>query len=214
MSVTKGLNTGRNLVGTLALGVLMVGVGNADQHALANSVNQAVSEVNATNAQLAETMKSLNALMATPSGKDLRPAYHAYVQDVEKTRQAADITRRRYEQMNADSERYFSTWKADNRKISNKDIRTKANERLEEVRKHYKSTVASLKAAAEKFNPFLSDLTDIQRALSNDLTGKGLASVSETVKKANYDHDQVQAEINTAAIHLNAMRETLLPVAA
>jgi hypothetical protein len=214
MSVIKGLNTGRQLVGTLALGVLLAGASGAKQHALANSVNEAAAEVNATNAQLAETMKSLNALMATPSGHDLRPAYQAYIHNVEKTRQAADITKRRYEQMNADSDNYFSTWKAENRKIANKDIRTKANERLEEVKKHYKSTVESLKAAAEKFNPFLSDLTDIQRALSNDLTGKGLASVSDTVKKANYDHDQVKAEIHTAAVHLDAMRATLLPIAA
>ena len=77
----------------------------------------------------------------------------------------------------------------------------------------YKGAVASLKAAAEKFNPFLSDLSDIQKALSNDLTSKGLASVGDTVKKANFDHDQVQTEISGAAAHLNAIRTALLPVA-
>jgi ABC-type transporter Mla subunit MlaD len=213
MSFTKGRNTGRQLVGTLALGMLMAAAGSAGQQTLANSVNEAIAEVNATNAQLAETMKSLNALMATSSGNDLRPAYHAYVQNVEKTRQAADTTKHRYEQMNADSNNYFSTWKDDNGKIANKDIRAKANQRLEEVKKDYKSSVASLKAAAEKFNPFLSDLADVQKALSNDLTGKGIASVSDTVRKANFDHDQVQTEINAAATHLNAIRTALLPVA-
>jgi SMC interacting uncharacterized protein involved in chromosome segregation len=158
-------------------------------------------------------MKSLNALMASRPGEDLRPAYQAYVQNVEKTRQAADTTRRRYEQMNADSNNYFSTWRADNRKIANRDIRAKANQRLEQVRQEYRGSVASLKAAAEQFRPFLSDLTDIQTALSNDLTGKGLSSLSATAKKANFDHDQVQREINEAASHLNAMRTALLPVA-
>ncbi len=213
MYFTKGLNTGRQVAGTLLLGVLMAVACNAGQLALANSVNEAIAEVNATNAQLAETMKSVNALMATGSGKDLRPAYQTYVQNVEKTRQAADTTKHRYEQMNADSKNYFSTWKDDNGKISNKDIRTKANQRLEEVKGDYKSAVESLKSAAEKFNPFLSDLSDIQRALSNDLTSKGLASVGDTVKKANFDHDQVQTETNGAAAHLNAIRTALLPVA-
>ncbi len=213
MSFTKGLNTGRQLAGTLALGILMAGVSNAGQLALANSINDAIAEVNSTNAQLAETMKSVNALMATGSGKDLRPAYQAYVQNVEKTRQSADTTKHRYEQMNADSKNYFSTWKDDNGKISNKDIRTKANQRLDEVKEDYKNAVANLKGAAEKFNPFLSDLSDIQRALSNDLTSKGLASVGDTVKKANFDHDQVQTEISGAATHLNAIRTALLPIA-
>ena len=213
MSFTKTLNTGRQLVGTLALVVLMAAAANADQHGLANSVNEAVAEVNATNAQLAETTKSLNALMATGSGKDLRPAYQGYVQNVEKTRQAADKTKRRYEQMNAASNSYFSTWEADNGKIANQDIQKKANQRLEEVKRDYMSSVGSLQAAADKFNPFLSDLTDIQTALSNDLTSKGLASVSETVKKANFDHDQVQTHISAATLHLNATRAALLPVA-
>ena len=213
MSVTKGLIAGGQLIGTLALGMLMATAANAGQETLANAVNNAIAEVNATNAQLSETMKSLNALMASRPGEDLRPAYQAYVQNVEKTRQAADTTRRRYEQMNADSNNYFSTWRADNRKIANRDIRAKANQRLEQVRQEYRGSVASLKAAAEQFRPFLSDLTDIQTALSNDLTGKGLSSLSATAKKANFDHDQVQREINEAASHLNAMRTALLPVA-
>jgi hypothetical protein len=213
MSFTEGLITGRQLFGTTALGLLMVATSIAGQHELASSVNDALAEVNATNAQLGETMKSLNALMATPSGQDLRPAYQAYVQNIDKTRQAAETTKHRYEQMNADSNKYFSTWKSDNGKIGDKDIRTNANKRLEEVKQHYKSTVANLKAAAETFKPFLADLTDVQTALSNDLTGKGLGSVGATVKKANFDQQQVQAEINGAAQHLNAMRTALLPVA-
>jgi hypothetical protein len=213
MSLTDKLMTSRQLLGPLALGVFMVVVSNAGQQQLANAVNDATAEVNATNAQLAETMKSLNALMATPAGEDLRPAYQAYVQNVDKTRQAAETTRRRYEQMNADSNSYFSTWKDDNGKIANKDIRQNANQRLESVRQEYKGTVASLKAAAERFKPFLSDLTDVQTALSNDLTGKGLGSLSATVKKVNFDHEPVQTEINNAARHLKTMRTALLPVA-
>lgn len=115
--------------------------------------------------------------------------------------------------MNAASDNYFSTWKADNNKIANKEIRKNANERIEQVKVEYKGAVASLKAAAAQFKPFLSDLTDVQTALSNDLTGKGLGSISATVKRANFDHDQVQAEINGAAAHLNSVRIALLPVA-
>lgn len=71
--------------------MLMTGASYADQHALANSVKDAITEVNATNAQLAQTMKALNTLMATRAGQDLRPAYQAYVQNVDKTRNDGDI---------------------------------------------------------------------------------------------------------------------------
>ena len=152
-------------------------------------------------------------LLATRPGRDLRPAYQAYGENVEKTRKAAETTRRRFEQMNADSARYFSGWKSDNEKISNKQMRKTANQRLEAVQKDYKNSAASLEAAAAKFKPFVSDLADIQTTLANDLTGKGIATVKEAANRANADHAGVLREVQSAATHLNATRTALLPLA-
>jgi len=198
---------------TLGLAMIFAAVSNAGQEALAKSVNDALAEVNATKAQLAQTMQSLNTLLTTKPGGDLRPAYQAYISDVAKTKQAAATTRERAGQMNGDSATYFSSWKADNEKISNDDIRATSNKRLEQTQKDYQSSVESLEAAARAFSPFMSDLTDIQTALSNDLTAKGVMAAKGHVSKANHDHDQVQTEIDHAIQHLNNTRRDLMPIA-
>jgi hypothetical protein len=75
------------------------------------------------------------------------------------------------------------------------------------------SSIASLQAASDKFTPFLSDLSDIQTALSNESTAKGLKAAKGVFEKANHDHGEVQKEIGTAIRHLTATQLALSPVA-
>jgi len=213
MSLNKRLITVRRVALALGLATLMGATGYADQEALMKSVGDAVSEVSATKGQLAATMSSLNSLLATKPGDDLRPAYQAYVDNVGKTKQAAATNQQRVDQMNNDSANYFSSWKSDNDKISEAQLRKVATHRLEQVQKNYANSLASLQAASAKFTPFLSDLGDIQTALSNDLTAKGLKAAKGVFEKANHDHGEVQKEINNAMRHLAATQTALSPVA-
>jgi len=213
MSLTERLITGRGLALTFGLATLMAATGYADQEALRKSVGDALTEINATKSQLAATMSSLNALLATKTGDDLRPAYQAYVDNVDKTKLIAATTKQRVDQMNAHSANYFYGWKSDNDQISNPQLQKVANHRLEQVQKNYANSVASLQAASDKFTPFLSDLGDIQTALSNDLTAKGLKAAKGVFEKANHDHGEVQKEISTAMRHLMATQTALSPVA-
>jgi molecular chaperone GrpE (heat shock protein) len=212
MSMSERSIKGR-LALTLGSAMLITATGYTDQEALVNSVGDALTEVNATKSQLAATMSSLNALLATKPGDDLRPAYEAYVDNVDKTKRAAATTQQRVDQMNNDSANYFSSWKSDNDNISNSQLQKVANHRLEQVQKNYANAIASLQAASDKFTPFLSDLSDIQTALSNDLTAKGLKAAKGVFEKANHDHGEVQKEIGTAIRHLTATQLALSPVA-
>jgi len=214
MSWTESFITGRRLALTFGLATLMAASCYANQDALVKSVGDALAEGTATRNQLDATMASLNKLLATPPGNDLRPAYQAYVENVDKTKQDAGITRKRVDQMNADSANYFGTWKSDNEAISNEKLRKVSNKRLETVQKDYRSSLASLQGAAAKFTPFLSDLSDIQTALSNDLTANGLKAAKGVFKKANKDHSEVRKEIDKSTHTFQAMQTNLMPVAA
>jgi hypothetical protein len=213
MSLPENLIAGRNLLLIVGLAALITVTAYADQQDLLKSVGDALTEGNATKSQLAATVSSLNALQATKPGEDLRPAYQAYVENVDKTKQAAEVTKQRVDKMNADSATYFSSWKADNEKINNADLRKVAMKRLENVQKDYQKSVASLQAASAKFTPFISDLSDIQTALSNDLTANGLKAAKDVFKKANKAHGEVQKNIEAAIQHLTATQTALAPVA-
>jgi hypothetical protein len=206
-------NVGRRLALTIGMATMMAATCFADQAALIKSVGDALTEGNATKSQLAATMASLNTLLASKPGEDMRPAYQAYVENVAKTKSDAGVTKARVDQMNGESANYFSTWKSDNETISNADLKKVATKRLNTVQKDYKSSLASLQMASGHFAPFLSDLTDIQTALSNDLTPNGLKAAKGVFKKANKDHAAVQKEIDKAITHLRATQTSLLPVA-
>jgi len=211
--VYKRLIIGYRLALAIGLSTLVAATGYAGQDELMKSIGDALTEGMATRAQLGTTLGALNALLATKPGGDLKPAYQAYVSQTEKTKAAAEITRQRAAQMNSDSVQYFSSWRSDNQKIANQKLRNVATKRLKEVQKDYKSALDSLDAASTKFAPFLSDLADIETALSNDLTAKGLKAAKGVFNKANRDHGEVQREIVKAIQHLMATKASLSPTA-
>ena len=213
MELGKSLIMVRLLALTLGLSTLIATAGYAGQEELMKSVGDALAEGNATKSQLAMTMGSLNALLATNPGGDLRPAYQAYVENAEKTKKDAESTRQRVAQMNSDSTKYFSEWRIDNQKIANGKLRKVAIKRLEQVKNDYQKSLESLDRASGRFVPFITDLADIQTALSNDLTAQGLKAAKNVFKKANNDHSEVQKEINAAIQHLAATQAALSPTA-
>jgi len=213
MSLKQRLSGARRLALTIGLATTMAATGFAGQEALMKSVGDALGEANATKSQLAATMGALNALLATKPGGDLRPAYQTYIENVDKTKKDATITKARFDQMNGDSASYFNSWKSDNQSIKNAKLRKVADKRLAAVQKDYRSALAALQGASAKFTPFLSDLNDIQTALSNDLTANGLKAAKGVFKQANKDHKNVQTEVTKALQHLGAMQAALAPVA-
>jgi hypothetical protein len=213
MSLTEGSSTRRRLALAVGLTALMATTGYT-QEALVKDVGDTLTEVNVIKAQLAATASSLNALLAVKPGEDLRPAYQAYSDDVDKTKQAAATTKERGTRMDADAASYFSTWKADNDRISNAELKKAATKRLGQVQNDYSSSVASLRAAGSEFGPFLADLGDIHTVLSNDLTASGLKGAEGVIKKAKRGHAEVQKQIDAAVKHLTATQKALSPVAA
>jgi hypothetical protein len=67
----------------------------------------------------------------------------------------------------------------------------------------------SLVQAADKFKPFLSDLSDIQKALSTDVTEGGVKALRSTVKSANWNHRFVDKAINSALKEMKTMEKAL-----
>jgi len=210
---STGIRNLRRVAITLGVCLFAAVNGFAGQEQLLGSITETVNETKATQDQLAATMNSLNALQNAPAGTDMRPLYQDYVANVDKTKAAAETTRKRAEQMQGSSANYFGSWKSDNDGISNAEVRKNSNKRLDTVQKSYGNSVVSLQAAAAKFNPFISDLTDIQTALSNDLTPKGLKSSEKIFKHANKTHADVQKEIGKGLGELQKTQLDLNPVA-
>src|SRR5688572_23928462 len=180
----------------------------ASQEQLATSIHDAHAEAIGTGEQLKSTMNALNALTKQSKG-DLRPAYDRFVAETAKTRAAAAETRKRVQWMAGDGRKYFTDWQNTVNGISNESLRKKAQKRLDAVKESYGKVETKLGTASEKFVPFLSDLEDIQKALSTDVTAGGVKAIRSTVKSANWNHQYVNDAINAARKEMDKMEKAL-----
>jgi len=193
---------------TLAITTLLVATTGFSQQQLATSIKEVHAETTRTSDQLKATLTALTELTKQKQG-DLRPAYNIYCSEVAKTEAAAARTKTRIQWMAGDGRKYFQDWQDTIKGIANESLRKKAQKRLDAVQKSYDKVEASLKVAGEKFNPFLSDLSDIQKALATDVTAAGVKAIKGTVSSANWNHQFVERSIHSALKELATMEKAL-----
>jgi hypothetical protein len=192
----------------IGLATLLASATQAGQEQLAKSIKEGQVEAARTSEQLKATLSALNALTAQKKG-DLRPAYNAFCAEVPKTETAAGWTRTRIQWMAGDGRKYFEDWQTTIDGIANESLRKKAQKRMDAVRKSYDKVEQSLVQAGEKFRPFLSDLTDVQKALAADVTAGGVKAIKSTVSSANWNHQFVDKSIKSALKEMDKMQKAL-----
>lgn len=193
---------------TLGLATLLASAAQANQQQLAASIADVQIETRRTEAQLAGTMGTLNALTKQTKG-DLRPAYDAYSAEVSKTQSAATWTKTRVQWMASDGRQYFKNWQGTIDGIANESLRKKSQKRMDAVKESYDKVEKSLQEASDKFKPFLSDLGDIQKALAADVTAGGVKAIKSTVSSANWNHKSVSKSIKAALKEMTKMEKAL-----
>src|SRR6266404_1525345 len=202
------INMKKHILLTLGCVTLLAAAAPAGQDQFAASIKQARKEAELTSAQLDSTLAALNALVGQKKG-DLNPAYQAFRQEIPKTQNAARSTSDRYERMTKDRENYFADWQNTIQGINNKSLQKKAQKRLDAASKSYDRVEAALLTAREKFRPFLSDLTDIEKALSQDVTARGVKNMKSVVRSANWNYKFIANAINDALKEMGKMEEAL-----
>jgi len=194
---------------TIGLSGLLAAANQASgQEQLGKSIRDAHVETSRTFQQLQATLGALNELTAQKKG-DLKPAYNTFCAEAAKTVEAAGVTATRHQWMAGEGRKYFSEWQNTVNTIANESLRKKAQKRLNSVQKSYDEVEESLKVAAGKFKPYLSDLNDIKTALATDVTAGGVKAIKGTVRTANWDYQFVERAVNSAMKEMGKMEKAL-----
>jgi hypothetical protein len=77
------------------------------------------------------------------------------------------------------------------------------------VQKDYDRVMKQMNEAAEKFEPYLSDLSDMQKMLVNDLSSGSIKNLRGTVSDARFHLQGVRAPLNDAIKELSDMDRAL-----
>ena len=199
-----------SLLATVAVAVtcLLPNPAQAGQEKLAADIAQTSQEVGRSRDQLQTTIDVLSALVSQKGG-DLKPAFQKFQAEVVRTKKVADATTATAADMQKQSDAYFGEWVKEIASVSNPKLRKNAQKRLDAVKENYTDATKSLEMAAGKFTPFLSDLADIEKILTNDLTAGGIKSIKGTVSSAKFNMTNVRRSIQTAMNSLDKVSAEL-----
>ena len=192
----------------IGLALLLASATQASQQQLAKSIQDAHLETSRTIEQLKSTLGALNELTAQKKG-DLRPAYDAFCAQIPKTEAVAAQTRNRVRWMAGDGRKYFKDWQDTINGIADESLRKKAEKRMHAVKASYEKVEVSLVQTGDKFRPFLSDLTDIKKALSTDVTAGGVKSIKSNARSANWNLQYVDKAAKAALKEMDKMQKAL-----
>jgi hypothetical protein len=91
------------------------------------------------------------------------------------------------DEMKAQGAAYFAKWDKESARMQNEDIRHRSQERKQEVAANFARISQQYDETKTLFQPFMSDLRDVQNYLNTDLTAGGLAAIKDVAAKSASD---------------------------
>lgn len=147
---------------------------------------------------------SLNEL-TRPGQADVRRAYDVFSNNVSKIENMEKNFSSNADEMTENGKTYFQEWDKNNNRYDNPEIQRRSDERREELGEIYDRIAENNIGVKEAFRIYVSDVTQIDAYMSNDLTTKGITSIAslsdQTVRNGNMlknELEKLQAAIEDA----------------
>ena len=178
----------------------------------ANTLKKSSDLVTRANSLIDASMAKLNDLVSNPN-PDLRDQFKAFSSSVTVLGATADDVDSKAEQMKSQGGAYFARWDQEMATIQNEDIRNRSETRKSEVEKKFSRISQSYLETKLAFQPFISDLRDVQKFLGADLTVGGLASIKEVAAKATQDASALKEPLSKLSDEFKDLGLSLSPTA-
>lgn len=156
------------------------------------------------------TMKSLGDIAAT-ANTDPRKAFSQFSKDVANLDSTADKIRKRAQSMHEQGEAYFKQWETELTQVNNPDIRALAEQRKAKLQETFSSIRKYTEPLKTQFEPWMSNLKDLEKYLGNDLTIGGVDAAKPLFNKTTEGGLEVQKSMDALVAELNTVAATITP---
>ena len=156
------------------------------------------------------TMKSLGDVAAT-ANTDPRKAYNQFSKDVANLDSTADKIRKRAQSMKEQGEAYFKQWETELAQVNNPEIRSLAEQRRAKLQEAFQSIRKYTEPLKAQFDPWMSNLKDLEKYLGNDLTIGGVDAAKPLFTKTTEGGLEVQKSMDALVAELNTIAATITP---
>jgi hypothetical protein len=173
-----------------------------------NSIKDVDSEIRKMIVQIDVTAASLDAVV-TPGQTDLKKSFDKYSDNVDKLDKEGKKVLKRVEEMKSRSKEYFAEWEKEGDAFTNSEIRELSAERRNRLAEIYARVPAAGYGVKGNYNAYLTDLKEIQKYLSTDLTPKGVVAITPVAKKSVQDLDLLKESLKPVITTLDEIKVEL-----
>ncbi len=193
---------------------LLVGCGTTAGYKQADKTGEGIAEFRAEilNGKKAidQTMVSLDKIAASAT-TDPRKSFEEYRKSVANLESTAEKVRKRSQDMQARGKAYFAEWEKQLAQVKNPEIQQLAAQRKAKLNETFDSIKNVAEPLKAQFDPWMSDLKDLQTYLSNDLTVNGVDAAKDLFKKTRTNGMEVQKSMDALVAELNTIAATITP---
>ncbi|MGD0258781.1 MAG: DUF2959 family protein [Verrucomicrobiota bacterium] len=199
---------------TVAAAVLLTGCGTLAGYKQADKTGVGIAEfrdeIVKGKTAIDNTVVALDQIAAS-ANTDPRKAFEQFSKAVDNLESIANKAKKRGEDMREQGQAYFKQWEEQMAEVKNPEIRKLAEERKAKLQESFASIRNYTEPLKAQFDPWMSDLKDLQKYLSNDLTIAGVDAAKGQFAKTRADGVEVQKSMDGLVAELNTIAAALTP---
>ena len=173
-----------------------------------NSIREVDGEIRKMIVQIDVTAASLDAVVTTGQ-PNLKKTFGKYSDNVENLDKEGKRVIKRLEEMKVRSNEYFAEWEKEGDAFTNSEIRELSTERRTKLAASYARVPAAGAGIKGTYNAYLTDLKEIQKYLSTDLTPKGVEGITPVANKSVQDLDALKQSLQPVIAALDEIKAEL-----
>jgi Protein of unknown function (DUF2959) len=156
-----------------------------------NSMQTVEGDYKQASVQIDVTRASMEDLVK-PDQPNMKKAYDAYAENVKKMEKLGKRLDTHTEKMTSRGNEYFAEWEGS---YTNPEIRELSERRRIEMRAVYAQIPEASIGVKGALKSYLTDIGEIQKYLSNDLTPQGINAIRPVAQRAVQDGDNLKETI-------------------
>jgi DNA repair ATPase RecN len=173
-----------------------------------NSIQEVDNEIRKMIVQVDVTAASLDSLVIAGSS-DLKKPFNNYSDNLDKLESEGKRVLKRVDQLKSSSKEYFAEWEKQGDSFTNPEIRQLSAERRNRLAEIYARVPAAGAGIKGAYNAYLTDLKEIQKYLSNDLTPKGVEAITPVAQKSVQDLNELKGTLKPVITALDEIKAEL-----
>jgi len=171
-----------------------------------NSMQTVEGDYKQASIQIVATRASLEDLIK-PDQIDMKKAYDAYTADVVKMENSGKQLDTHTDRMSVKGNDYFTEW--DN-SYTDPEIRELSERRRIEIREGYVKISEASIGVKGSLKSYLTDIREIQKYLSNDLTPQGIESIRPVAQRALTDGDTLREAVKPVLVAIDRVKADMV----